>query len=55
MTGSADDGDNILSLGELVEYVYKTLPENIRSQPGAIGQNPKFSGMDMKRKVLDLR
>lgn len=55
MTGSADDGDNVLNLGELVEYVYKTLPENIRSQPGATGQNPKFNGMDMKRKVLDLR
>ncbi|MFL2983421.1 MAG: carboxypeptidase regulatory-like domain-containing protein [Candidatus Neomarinimicrobiota bacterium] len=55
MTGNADDGDNVLNLGELVEYVYKTVPENIRSQPGAIGQNPKFNGMDMKRKVFDLR
>jgi len=55
LAGNADDGNNVIDLGEITEYVYKTVPENLRTQPGAIRQNPKFNGMDLKRIVLDLR
>ena len=54
-SGNADDGNNIIDLGEVTEYVYKSVPDNIRSQPGATRQNPKFNGLDLKRIVLDLR
>ena len=55
MASGADDGDSIIELGELVEYIYKTVPNHVRSIPGSIKQNPRFSGMDLKRIVLDLR
>ncbi len=55
LSGSADDENNIIDLGEITEYVYKSIPENLRTQPGAIRQNPKFNGTDLKRIVLDLR
>jgi hypothetical protein len=55
LAGNADDGNSVIDLGEITEYVYKTVPENIRTQPGTIRQNPKFNGMDLKRIVLDLR
>ena len=54
-SGNADDGNNIIDLGEITEYVYKSVPENIRTQPGSIRQNPKFNGLDLKRIILDLR
>ena len=55
ISGGADDGDSIIELGELTEYVYKKIPEYVRLVPGAIKQNPKFNGMDLKRTLLDLR
>ena len=55
LSGAADDGDSIIELGELTEYVYKKIPEYVRLVPGAIKQNPKFNGMDLKRTLLDLR
>ena len=55
LSGSADDENNIIDLGEITEYVYKSIPEYVRTQPGAIRQNPKFNGTDLKRIVLDLR
>jgi hypothetical protein len=55
LSGGADDGDSIIELGELTEYVYKKIPEYVRLVPGAIKQNPKFNGMDLKRTLLDLR
>ena len=55
LSGNADDGDNIIDLGEITEYVYKSVPENIRNQPGSLRQNPKFNGLDLKRILLDLR
>ena len=55
LSGSADDENNIIDLGEITEYVYKSVPEYVRTQPGAIRQNPKFNGTDLKRIVLDLR
>ena len=55
LSGSAGDENNIIDLGEITEYVYKSIPENLRTQPGAIRQNPKFNGTDLKRIVLDLR
>ena len=55
LAGNADDGNNVIDLGEVTEYVYKLVPESIRTQPGAIRQNPKFNGTDLKRIVLDLR
>jgi len=55
ISGGADDGNNVIELGELTEYVYKKLPEYIRDVPGSLKQNPKFNGMDLKRTLLDLR
>ncbi len=55
LAGNADDGNNVIDLGEVTEYVYKLVPESIRTQPGALRQNPKFNGTDLKRIVLDLR
>ena len=55
LSGSADDENNIIDLGEITEYVYKSIPEYVRTQPGALRQNPKFNGTDLKRIVLDLR
>tara|TARA_B100000886_G_C20403042_1_gene483455 strand:- start:933 stop:1799 length:867 start_codon:yes stop_codon:yes gene_type:complete len=55
LAGAADDGNSFIDLGELTEYVYKTVPSVLRKQPGTIMQNPKFNGMDLKRIVLDLR
>jgi len=53
--GSADDGDSVLELGELTEYVYKVVPEYSRTLSNATRQNPSFFGMDLKRTILDLR
>ncbi len=55
LAGGADDGDNVIDLGEITEYIYKTVPEHVRSVSGSSRQNPKFNGMDLKRTVLDLR
>ena len=55
LAGGADDGDNVIELGEITEYIYKTVPEHTRSVNGAEIQNPKFNGMDLKRTILDLR
>ena len=55
LAGAADDGNSFIDLGEITEYVYKTVPSVLRKQPGTIMQNPKFNGMDLKRIVLDLR
>ena len=49
------DGDNIIDLGELTDYIYKSIPENLRKQPGSLRQNPKFNGTDLKRIILDMR
>ena len=55
LSGNADDGDDIISLGELTDYIYKSIPENLRKQPGSLRQNPKFNGTDLKRIILDMR
>ena len=55
LSGNADDGNKVIDLGEITEYVYRTLPENLRTQPGLVAQNPKFNGSDLKRIILDLR
>ena len=55
LSGNADDGNKVIDLGEITEYVYRTLPENLRTQPELVAQNPKFNGSDLKRIILDLR
>ena len=55
LAGAADDGNSFIDLGELTEYIYKSVPASIRDQSGTNMQNPKFNGMDLKRIVLDLR
>ena len=55
LSGNADDGNEVIDLGEITEYVYKTIPEIIRTQSGTMKQNPKFNGKDLKRIILDLR
>jgi len=53
--GSADDGDHLLELGELIEYIYKVVPTFARTVSNSNRQNPAFYGMDLKRTILDLR
>ena len=55
LAGGADDGDNVIELGELTEYIYKAVPEYARTVSNASRQNPSFNGMDLKRIILDLR
>ena len=54
-SGNADDGDQVIELGELAEYVYRFVPENTSKIPNSIRQNPILTGMDLKRTILDLR
>lgn len=53
--GAADDGDQVIELGELTEFIYKEVPDNARKISASKGQNPSFIGMDLKRMILDLR
>ena len=55
LAGAADDGDNIIDLGEITDYVYRSVPKYLDQIPGLIKQNPTFNGQDLKRTVLDLR
>ena len=55
LSGSADDGDNVIELGELTDYVYRIVPELSRTVQSAKDQNPNFKGMDLHRTILDLR
>ena len=55
LSGDADDGDNVIELGELTEYVYRMVPDLARVIPNSIRQNPSFKGIDLKRTILDLR
>ena len=50
-----DDGNNVVILSEIVEYVYRSIPQYLSQVAGDIYQNPKFNGTDLKRTVLDLR
>ncbi len=53
--GGADDGNNVVILGEIVEYVYRSIPQYLSQMSGDIYQNPKFNGKDLKRTVIDFR
>ena len=53
--GSADDGDHLLEMGELTEYIYKVVPDYARTVSNSSRQTPAFYGMDLKRTILDLR
>ncbi len=53
--GGADDGDAIIELGEITDYVYKTIPKEVKAIPNSKGQNPTLYGLDLKRTILDLR
>ena len=53
--GAADDGDNVINLGEITDYVYRSVPKYVDQVPGFINQNPSFNGSDLKRTILDLR
>ena len=53
--GAADDGDNVINLDEITEYVYKSVPKYVDKVPGFIRQNPTFNGKDLKRTIIDLR
>ncbi len=55
LAGGADDGDNLLEMGELTEYIYKAVPEYARTVSNSSQQNPSFKGTDLKRIILDLR
>ena len=53
--GGADDGDAVIELGEITDYVYKTIPKEVKGIPNSKGQNPTLYGLDLKRTILDLR
>ena len=53
--GAADNGDNVINLDEITDYVYKSVPKYVGYTPGFINQNPSFNGVDLKRKIVDLR
>ena len=53
--GGADDGDAVIELGEITDYVYKTVPKEVKGIPNSKGQNPSLYGLDLKRTILDLR
>ena len=53
--GGADDGNNIVSLSEITDYVFRSIPQYLSEKPGTLNQNPKFNGTDLKRTVLDFR
>ena len=55
LAGNADDGDEVIELGELAEYLYKKIPEYSSLVTGTSKQNPSFNGSDLKRVILDLR
>ena len=55
LSGNADDGDNMIELGELAEYLYQKVPEYSSIINGGYDQNPSFNGSDLKRVILDLR
>ena len=53
--GAADDGDNVINLDEITDYVYRSVPKYVDYAPGFIDQNPSFNGVDLKRTIVDLR
>ena len=53
--GAADNGDNIINLDEITEYVYRSVPMYVDKVPGFYTQNPSFNGKDLKRTIVDLR
>tara|TARA_S200000501_G_scaffold311821_1_gene302617 strand:+ start:20694 stop:23711 length:3018 start_codon:yes stop_codon:yes gene_type:complete len=55
LSNSDDDGDAVVELGELTDFVYKTVPKELRGIPNASRQNPTLYGIDLKRTILDLR
>ena len=55
LSGNADDGDNVIELGELAEYLYQKVPEYSSIINSGYSQNPSFNGSDLKRVILDLR
>lgn len=55
LAGGADDGNNIITLGEITEYVYRSIPQYLNETPGSIKQNAEFVGSDLKRTIIDLR
>ena len=55
LSNSDDDGDAVVELGELTDFVYKTVPKELRGIPNSSRQNPTLHGIDLKRTILDLR
>ncbi len=55
LSGNADDGDGVIELGELTDYLYRKIPEYASIINGGSEQNPSFNGSDLKRTILDLR
>ena len=55
LSSSDDDGDAIVELGELTNFVYKSIPQELKGIPNTSRQNPVLYGLDLKRTILDLR
>ena len=52
---SDEDGDAVVELGELTDFVYKSIPQELKGIPNTNRQNPVLYGLDLKRTILDLR
>ena len=55
LSSGDEDGDAVVELGELTDFVYKSVPQELRGIPNASRQNPALYGLDLKRTILDLR
>lgn len=54
-SNSDEDGDAVVELGELTDFVYKSIPQELKGIPNTNRQNPVLYGLDLKRTILDLR
>ncbi|MBH09200.1 MAG: hypothetical protein CMG74_02410 [Candidatus Marinimicrobia bacterium] len=55
LSKSDDDGDAVVELGELTDFIYKSIPQELKGIPNTSRQNPVLYGLDLKRTILDLR
>ena len=55
LSSGDEDGDAVVELGELTDFVYKSVPQELRGIPNTSRQNPALYGLDLKRTILNLR
>ena len=55
LSSGDEDGDAVVELGELTDFVYKSVPQELRGIPNTSRQNPSLYGLDLNRTILNLR